>query len=400
MALGSGVSFWASGLYIDPMEEEFGWSRAEVSAGFSVSLAVSGLSGPLIGRWVDERGPRSAILIGAVLTSGTYLLLATTNALWQWFVFLTINAVFRQMMFFIPFQALISRWFDRKRGMALGILGTGFSLGGFVVLVMALVIDEAGWDGSFVFSSAVVLALYIPLGVFVLRNDPSDVGAHIDGESLEEAHERQRAGPRAGLTAREALATPLFWLLAGAMTLFFFGVFGWLVHQVPFYESVGVGRGVAATLVTITAAGGIFARLTFGLIVDRFERVEKAAMGLLTFLTTAFVVLLINSSAPGIALFVMLWIAGSGGGPLLEPLLLTKAFGLKHFGTILGTLGMVETVGIVASPTLIGAIFDGTGSYDMALVMLAGALATAFVLFYFALRLAPPVAAKETRVAG
>lgn len=395
MALGSGVSFWAFGLYIDPLENEFGWSRAEVSAGFSVSLAISGLSGPLVGRWVDERGPRSAILIGAVLTAVTYLLLSTTNSLWQWFLYLSINAIFRQMMFFIPFQALISRWFDRKRGMALGILGTGFSLGGFVVLVMALVIDELGWDGSFVFSAGAVLVVFIPLAVFVLRNDPSEVGAHIDGESYEEAQVRRRSGPLVGLTAREALASPLFWLLAGAMTLFFFGVFGWLIHQVPFYESVGVDRGVAATLVTITAAGGIVARLAFGFIVDRFERVEKAAMGLLTFLTTAFVVLLINSSAPGIAIFLMLWIVGSGGGPLLEPLLLTRSFGLKHFATILGTLGVVETAGIVASPTLIGAIFDGTGSYDLALVILASALAAAFVLFFFALRLTPPIAARE-----
>ena len=397
MALGSGVSFWAFGLYIDPMEDEFGWSRAEVSAGFSVSLAISGLSGPLVGRWVDERGARSAILIGAALTSVTYLLLATTSSLWQWFLYLSINAVFRQMMFFIPFQALISRWFDRKRGIALGILGTGFSLGGFVVLVMALVIDEVGWDGSFVFSAVAVPTLFIPLAVFVLRNDPSEVGAYIDGESHEAAQERRLAGPLVGLTAREALATPLFWLLAAAMMLFFFGVFGWLVHQVPFYESVGVDRGVAATLVTITAAGGILARLAFGFIIDRVERVEKAAMGLLTFLTAAFVVLLINSSAPGITLFLMLWIIGSGGGPLLEPLLLTRSFGLKHFATILGTLGVVETVGIVASPTLIGAIFDGTGSYDLALVMLASALAAAFVLFYFASRLAPPVATAEAR---
>ena len=161
MALGSGVSFWAFGLYIAPMEQEFGWSRAEVSAGFSVSLGISGLSGPLIGRWVDARGARSAILFGAVMTAVTYLLLATTSSLWQWFLYLSINAVFRQLMFFIPFQALISRWFDRRRGMALGILGTGFSLGGFVVLIMAFVIDEVGWDGSFIFSAVAVLVLFL-----------------------------------------------------------------------------------------------------------------------------------------------------------------------------------------------------------------------------------------------
>jgi len=391
MALGSGVSFWAFGLYVDPMESEFGWSRAQVSAGFSVSLAISGLSGPFIGRWVDSRGPREAILIGAVMTALSYLLLATTSSLWQWFVFLSINAIFRQLMFFIPFQALISRWFDRKRGVALGILGTGFSLGGFVVLLMTLVIDEFGWDGSFLFTSAVIAAVYIPMTLFVLKNNPSDVGAFIDGESHEEAEARLAGGPLRGLTLRQALRTPLFWLIAFAMTFFLFGVFGWLVHQVPFYESVGVDRGVAGALVTTVAAGGIFARLGFGLIVDRFPRVETPAMVLLVFLSSSFVALLLDSSAAGIGVFMVLWIIGSGGGPLLEPLLLTRAFGLAHFGTILGMLGLVETIGIISSPTLIGAIFDATGSYDWALVLLMGAFLSALTLFFFASRLPLPI---------
>ena len=279
--------------------------------------------------------------------------------------------------------------------MALGILGTGFSLGGFVVLILAFVIDEFGWEGSFIFSAGAALVLFLPLSIFVLRNDPSDVGQFVDGDSGKEAEERSLANPLRGLTAREALKTRLFWLQSGAMTLFFFGVFGWLVHQIPFYESVGVDRSVAALLVTIMAAGGIFARLTFGFFVDRFQRVEIAAMGLLTFLTTAFVVLLINSTAPGIPLFRIFWIIGSGGGPLLEPLLLTRSFGLKHFATILGTLGVVETIGIVLSPTLTGLIFDNTGSYDLALAMLAASLAAAFVLFYFASRLPHPVDAMQ-----
>lgn len=391
MALGSGVSFWAFGLYVDPIEDEFGWSRAQVSAGFSVSLAISGLSGPLIGRWVDARGPREAILIGAVMTALTYLLLATTSSLWQWFVFLSINAIFRQLMFFIPFQALISRWFDRRRGVALGILGTGFSLGGFVVLLMTLVIDELGWDGSFVFTSVIIAAVYIPMTLFVLKNNPSDVGAYIDGESHEEAEARLAGGPLRGLTLRQALRTPLFWLIAFAMTFFLFGVFGWLVHQVPFYESVGVDRGVAGALVTTVAAGGIFARLGFGFIVDRFPRVEIPAMALLVFLSSSFVALLLDSTAAGIGVFMALWIIGSGGGPLLEPLLLTRSFGLAHFGTILGMVGFVETIGIISSPTLLGAIFDATGSYDWALVLLMGAFLSALTLFFFASRLPLPI---------
>ncbi|MXX19200.1 MAG: MFS transporter, partial [Dehalococcoidia bacterium] len=118
VALAAGISFWSFGLYVDPLESQFGWSRAEVSGGFSVGFLASAIAAPLIGWWIDRYGPRRVILIGAVLTAASYVLLATTSDLWQWFVYQSINAVFRQMMFFIPFQTLISRWFDRRRGLA------------------------------------------------------------------------------------------------------------------------------------------------------------------------------------------------------------------------------------------------------------------------------------------
>ena len=129
MTVTSGLAAWANGLYVRPLEAEFGWSRAEVSIGFSAAILVSGLAGPVIGIWIDRRGPRSAIIFGCAMTALSYLLLASTQELWQWYLFSAINAGFRQMMFFIPMQVLISRWFDRKRGYAMSILGTGWSLG-------------------------------------------------------------------------------------------------------------------------------------------------------------------------------------------------------------------------------------------------------------------------------
>jgi sugar phosphate permease len=391
MGLGSGVSFWSFGLYISPLEDEFGWSRAEVSLGFSVSLLIGGLTGPFIGRWIDARGPRLAIVVGATLTAATYILLATTTELWQWYAYNSLNAVFRQMMFFIPFQALISRWFDRRRGIALGILGTGFSLGGFIVVpLLRLVIDQVGWDGAFIFSGIAIVGVFVPIGLLLVRNSPADVGAVPDGEPPTK-DEPYQARALTGLTLGRTLSTPLFWVLALAMMLFFYGLFGWLVHMVPFYESVGISRGVAAALVSIAAGFGILTRLAFGLLADRIRRVETAAMGMLAFLMAGMTTLILDSGSAGIAVCLVFWVVGSGGGPLLEPLLLTRAFGLAHFGVILGAFIVVETIGFIISPVVAGAMFDSTGSYDWVLVMFLGAFAVSFALFYVAARLPHPV---------
>ena len=234
------------------------------------------------------------------------------------------------------------------------------------------------------------VGFFVPFSLFMVMDDPEDVGEFVDGEPQTQ-EDREKPRMLRGMTSREAMRTPLFWFIAAAMTLFLFGVFGWIVHQVPFYESVGVSRSTAAQIVALTAGGGIFSRLAFGFIVHRFRRVEIAAMWLLAFLVTGMLVLSIDTSAAGISIFVVVWVVGSGGGPLLEPLLLTRAFGLSHFATILGLLGVIETVGIIVSPLAAGVIFDTTDSYDLVLMMLGAALAGSFVLFYMASRLPHPM---------
>ena len=386
MTLGSGVSFWSVGLYIEPLETQFGWSRGEVSGAISIVLLTGGIMGPFVGRWVDTRGARQVILFGAVTTAATYVLLATTTELWQWYVYSAINGVFRQMMFFIPFQALISRWFDRRRGVALSILGTGFSLGGVVVVPpMRLVVDNIGWEASFVFSGIAILVVFIPIGALLVRNDPADVGAQPDGDAVPEGG----ASPRqlTGLSLRAALRTPHFWLIGIALTCFFFGLFGMLVHQIPFYESIGVPRGTAALIVSTAALCGAGSRIAFGFIGDRVARFEYVVIAMAISLIFAMLSLLLIPGYIGIAIFIAFWVVGTGGGPIMEAMLLTRMFGIAHFGTLLGAIVVVEEVGLVTSPTIVGWIFDVTGSYDLALVLFVGSFAVAALLFVVLLRL-------------
>ena len=390
MALGSGTSFWAFGFYVRPLEREFGWTRAEVSLGFSVALLVSGLSGPLIGRFIDTRGPRTAILVGTVLTTLSFFLLATTNSLWQWYAYSAANAVARQMMFFIPFMALISRWFDRRRGIAVSILGTGFSLGGFIVVpFVQLAMESLGWRATLVASGGAVAAVFLPIGLFVVRNSPVEMGLSPDGARDADG---TASRPRAieGVTLREALRSPLFWSLSLGFMLFFYGLFGWMVHQVPFYESIGLSRRTAATIVSATAALSIGTRLLVGMIADRVTRFEYAVVGLAFTLLVGMFTLSISTSPVGIALFLVLWVIGTAGGPMIESLLLTRAFGVKHFATILGSVVVVETIGQILSPTVAGAIYDATGSYDLALLMFIGTFAAAAVVFLGASQLRRP----------
>ena len=400
MAIGSGVSFWSFGLYIGPLESEFGWSRTEVSLGFSISSVVAGISGPAVGRWIDARGPRSAIVVGSVLTAATYLFLSSTGALWQWYAYSSVNALCRQLMFFIPFQALISRWFDRRRAIALGIFGTGFSLGGFLLVpVMGFVIDTFGWRSGFALSAVAVAATFVPIGALLIRNSPAEVGQFVDGRPPATG-EPPPSTDREGIPLGLALRTPLFWVLAAALAFFFFGIFGLLVHQVPFFESLGISRRSATAIVSISAGAGILSRLVFSFFADRIPRFELAAMGLAILLMAAMLAPLVDSGLVGISAFLIFWMAGRSGGPIMEAMLLIRAFGVRYFATLLGAFVVVETVGQILSPAIAGAIFDATESYEWALAMYLGTFAASFALFALALRLPQPLTARAARPAG
>jgi MFS family permease len=375
-----GVSFWAFGLYIQPLESDFDWSRSEVSLGFSASMLASGACAPFLGRWVDRYGPRRFVLVGALAFGLTFFLLALTDNLWQWYLLHVLNGIARTPVHIIPLAALMARWFQRRRGVAMGVLASGFMIGGFTVVpVMRVVIDWIDWDGAFVFSGFLVLLLYTPLAIWVVRDQPRDSReAAADGL----VGRATRASVLTGVTVGRAMRTPLFWLITLAVTTMYFGIMGWIVHTIPFFESVGISPGWAVAIVSVGAAGGVVTRLLFGLAVDRVGSIGLTAAVLTGFLIGALLALYVGGgAAAAVVVFTIFWAIGTGGGPMLDPLLLAPAFGQAHFAAILGVVTAFWTVGLVASPAIVAAIFDATGSYDWALVVLMLAMAVALMSF-------------------
>ena len=396
LGLMNGVAFWSMGLFIEPLEEDFGWSRAQVSLGFSLSLGLSGLAAPLAGRWVDSRGPRSAIIIGGIATALTYVLLATTQELWQWYLYFSLNGLLRHFVFIIPFMALVARWFDRKRSTAASILAAGLMMGGIVVVpIMRILIDTIQWQGAFLVSGLTSATVIVSLALFVIRDDPAQVGEVPDGL----AHSRSGSGGSdddnagvGGLTLREALHTRLFWVLALGMTFFPFGMVTWIAHAVPFYESTGLSPNTAAALVSLSAALAIPPRLIAGHFADRLPKLEYGAAGVGGLLAISMAILVVDTSPAAIFIFFPLFVLGfATGGALFEALLIPRAFGLQHYATILGIVMIIQTLGFIAGPTIAGGIFDATGSYDWVIVMLLGVFVATSLSFIVAAKLPHPL---------
>ena len=384
LSVSSGVSFWAFGLFIDPLEEEFGWSRTQVTGAISLAWLVTGLLGPLVGIWVDRYGARSAMLLGSIPLGLSYFLLAGIDSLWQLYALYFLSSVFRAWMFYIPIQALVSRWFSQRRGQALGIATSGFGFGGFIFTpLLIFIIEQWGWRQAYAFSGVAVLAYFVPVTLFLIRNRPEDIGAR-EPEAPQTAPAAVEEVPWSeSSTLGQALRTRSFWLLAMALNLMFMAQLSFLIHAVPFFRSEGISAGVAAALVAAMTALYTSLRLAFGFLADRVPA-RTIAIAMTLFQAGTLSLIIFSTAPPVLALFVLLWAIGQAGGPIVEPLLISRTFGVAHFGAILGALGFVYTTGQVAGPLIGGWLFDVTGNYDAAfLVYIASLLlaATCYALF-------------------
>jgi len=392
MALIGGLYMWAFGLYIEPLEDQFGWSRAEVSLGISVALLASGIASPLVGRLTDFWGPRLTLLLGTVFATAGLGLLSTTTALWQWYVYSAVLGVSLAMAFFIPFPVLLSRWFDRRRALALGLLGVApASLGGLAMVpIVRALIDALGWDGAFLASGTIIFAVFLPVSLFLVRDaPPRDVtGAHPDAPTGE--HGALQSEP-VGIRLGAAIRMPLFWILTLGVSFYFYASFGLIVHAVPFFENEGLSSATAAGIVAAMAGVSFFSRVAVAGVAYRVHRFERIAIALAFAGILAVSVLFAGTATPFILVFILFWAILDTAPPILESMILPPAFGVAYFATILGTVGIIRTVFMLISPTVAGVIFDETDSYTGVFIMFIAAFVGAMVLFYLSLRFPRPV---------
>lgn len=374
MMVGSGLTIWALGVYVRPLEQEFGWSRAEVSAATSIVFLIAGITGPISGAVTDRSGVRPPILLGALGLAGSLALISQVQTLWQLYVLYGLMAFSRAWVHYIPFLRLVARWFPDRMGAPVGVMGIGFSAAALVFVPAVTVLEEAaGWRGSLLVSAALVLGIIFPVGL--LLRAPA-------GPLRPTVAQPPKGAPQ-DFTLSRALRSAPFWHLCLALGLFYGNLMSFNFHTVPIYLARGLDPGEAALWVGVMSALTTVIRFGLGYLVDRSNRLRPMAVVSGATPAAGLLVLAFTSGTPGIVAFVLLFSVGSAIGPLMESVLIIRTFGTASFGAILGAVGVAETVGSVVGPYVGGALYDATGSYTAALLIYAAGFAVCAASFMF-----------------
>ncbi len=384
-----GVGLYAPPVFLVPLQNHFGWSRAAIAGGGALGALTAGIMGPLVGVCIDRYGARRVMTVGALVMASGFGLMSMMQSLWQLYALSVIGAIGISCVAWIPNQTLISNWFTRKRGMAMGITLAGIGFGGLIMPPLAsILIAEVGWRVAYAVLGSLVLLIVAGVTLAVVRSQPAELGLLPDGEpvgpEMQPGDAIDRVGEVAevpGLSLSETLKTGAFWLLSLGHVLWTFGSMSLIGHLPAFLTDQGFESQVAAGFLALAIGISVAGRLSFGILADRFSK--RGIMSLAMILHTLAVLCLLRVDSFGaLPAFAILFGIGLGGGAVLLPLLVGECFGLRAFGKVLGLVMISATLGAGSGPVVTGRIFDVTGGYTLAFIIHIVSFTLAAAVFY------------------
>jgi sugar phosphate permease len=334
--------------------QELGWTRQQVTSGNAYSkIAIALLFGFAAGRLVDRVGPRRVMLIGIVLAGGALVGLSYVTSFATFYVFYGVNALGYLCGGPLPNQVLLSRWFDRARGKAMGIAYLGIGVGGALVPILAFALTQSvGWRGALRALGGLMIVIAFPAAWFV--REPAGRGNAATAPSL-----------------KAILSRPALYLLAiGSMASI--GAVGGTVQNLALYLSLDRQLPQAAidTTLSLILVGSLTGRVLMGWLADRWPK--RRVMLLIYVLVAATIPPLFYAATPAtLAVCALLFGVALGGDYMIIPLMAAEMYGLAVMGRVMGLVLTADGIAEAFVPMVVAGMRDRTGSYDGGFVLLA-----------------------------
>jgi MFS family permease len=403
---GYGSWYYGTSALFKPLTTEYGWTRAQLSAAFSMRSIEGGLEGPIGGMLIDKYGPRKITIISTIIASLGLLMVLFVRDIWQFvFVWGFVVSLGFNLGLYDTVNAAVAKWFVKKRGRALSLVTIGGGLGAPVVVpVMTWIIINYGWRPALVFIALSMLIVCLPLAWFGMRDHPPEhYGLLPDGDTVfkgkgdevraEEAYEEYEFTPKQALRTRSFWMVLLSFALSGGITA------AVTMHQMPYLMDMGIDPMAAAGVLGLMATMSLPGRVVFAWVGDKWGERKSLMLGY-ALKTVGVLIWTVAQDIPTIMLFVVLYGIGYGGTIPVSTSLRASYFGRKAYATITGYITFFTALSNIAYPIFAGWSYDVTGSYVGAFTLIAGAQALAIVFMFFAKKPKLPADALTTTSFG
>jgi MFS family permease len=365
-----GLALWGLPYYYDFMVQQFGWTRAQVTSGNALSkLVVGPLFGFAAGWLVDRFGPRRLMMAGILLAGAALIGLSSVSSLGMFYFFYFFNALGYVCGGPLPNQVLLTRWFEKSRGKAMGIAYLGIGLGGAAVpWISHFLVEHFGWQAALRSLGFLVIVIAFPMAFFVKEPQVPLRPAQVNSSEH---------------WSRAFKSAPFYLLIVGSMCSIA-AVSGTQQNLKLFLTlDAHYGQGQAARILSLVLASSMAGRLLMGWLADRFPK--KHLMLLIYLLVAGAIPFLFVAGSPVLMYtFAILFGVGLGGDYMIIPLITAEIFDARLLGRLLGVILTAGGVAEAVAPWIVGHIRDVSGSYSngflfLIAMSLLGAVVVAFL---------------------
>lgn len=372
---------------------EFGWARGETAGAFTLGFVFAAALGPVTGMLLSRFGPRLVMPLGSAMMAGGFA--ATTFVTEPWMLYPSFGVLViggSTILGYIGHSASLPLWFQKRRGLAVGLAFSGVGVGALALPIINQVIEGQGWREACWTIAAIVFVLLAPLNLIVQRRRPEDLGLLPDGAEAAPEPEptAEQAAPPPAATAdptlRDAVRTRAFWFFSLAAFGMLWNWYAVQVHQTQFLLDVGFDGDIAALALALVSALGIAGQINGGWLADRIGREGAWTVGCGGFILCYVCLILIGEAPSHLLLWAMVACQGLIGYGVTAVFASAPAdvFQGRHYGTIFGAMSVFSSLGGGAGPYVTGWLYDREGSYDTAFALAIGWAALSILAMWIA----------------
>jgi MFS family permease len=366
----SSVCFYTNGVFVAAISEDMNWSRGAIQIGVSIMILIAVITAPTVGWLIDRYGARRIALISlplfGITLSGMSLV---TDQIWTFYAGWAVMSIFAAGTLPITWTKVVNGWFDDFRGMALGLTlaGTGIAATLAPSYVVWL-IDIMGWRNAYVALAFTVMAISLP-SVYLLFKEPVESQSGMVNQV--DATISKQPLMAAGLSVKEALKGYRFWVLSISLLLVAASISGIITNFVPLLTDKGLSFADAARYAGLIGVSVIGGRLVAGFLMDRLWAPMIAAIFLCMPCLAAFILTTGNISPMLLGLSALIVGLAAGAELDLMAFLVSRYFGLKHYGALYGGIYIFFSIGAGLAPAMFGWTYDMFGHYQAVLYIAA-----------------------------
>lgn len=383
----SSGSRYAFGVMFKPIIQEFGWSRGSISLVFFLNMVVFSLAIMIAGKAYDRRGPRMVLTVSTLFVSAGFILTAFIHSIGEFFFSYGILAALGVAGTSVPtISTITSKWFEKRRGLALSLAVSGVSIGQFVLVpFFSLLTAGYGWRATYLYGGILMLVINLSITWFVVKGDPHQMGLNPLGSDVVTRPPALKATQSSPLRAEkdftltQAMRTRSFWLMSAAMFICGSGDYFATTHLIPMATDLGISPLTAGNMLGLYGLMSLAGILAAGPAADRIgNKIPIVFQFLLRVLLCLMV--LEYKSVTSLWVFAMLYgFTHLITAPLI-PMLMLKLYGGAHLGTIAGFVNTAHFLGGGVWAYGAGVVFDKTGSYQLAFAVSAAVALAAAIL--------------------